>query len=145
MEHVGANKRRIRVPRLLPVSVDLPVGTGSTMTVGGAPVLYGIVRRAQAIVRAKMSGVRDESRGCGGDHNAISLLERALELDANLETNVPVPVDGHVPARFPALRSDSVPDEAAAFGHDPRQFGRRRDASNDGEGSAGQLFDFHCV
>src|SRR5262249_32177617 len=130
IENVRTNLRRIVVPLLFPMTVDLPVRTGNAMIPGLAPVLNGFMGCPQSSVRTKMGNRRDGARGCCGPNHVVSFNEGPRQFDTNFQRERSVPVDRNMATTPHLLRAQSVPDKPTLLWNDPRQLVRSRLAAD---------------
>src|SRR5262245_47124522 len=82
---VGTDLRRIRIPGLLPVTVDLPLRAAQLVVVDFAPLLNGSVRRAQPAIRAEMRRPGGRPGWKFGKNDLALLDKRPKDLNTHLE------------------------------------------------------------
>src|SRR2546425_243139 len=99
--------------------IDLPVGPGRRVAVRRAPIADRLMRLAQAVVGAQVRGRGDRAgRERRADHFAVA-GEGRLQLDADLEVDLAVQIDGDVAAgALDLLGADDVPYEATGVRDD---------------------------
>src|SRR6266550_1038306 len=137
IEHVRADLRRIVVPCLLPMTVDLPLRTSQPVIVFCAPFLNRSVRSAKTTIGPKMRGGCRRTAWGGGTDDLTSLRKGPLQFDAGLEADAPVPVDRHVASGLHVLGAHGLPGETAAFGHSTCKLERFDEAPHDSDGNGG--------
>src|SRR5262245_5032146 len=113
------------------MAVDFPVGAGKPIVPSLAPIVNGVVRRAQPAIRTKVRNRCDCAGGRRGAHEIILFRKRTAHFYTDLEPNRPIPVDRDVPATSELLSLQRVPDEAAALRDQPAHLVSACLASND--------------
>src|SRR6266576_6137027 len=113
IEHVRADLRRIVVPCLLPMTVDLPLRTSQPVIVFCAPFLNRSVRSAKTTIGPKVRGGCRRTDWGGGTDDLPFLRKGPLYLDASFQTDAPVPVDRHVAPGLHVLGAYRLPGKTA--------------------------------
>ena len=101
---------------MVPVGVDLPVGTGPRVTVVQAPTADRGVCLVESVVGTKMHRSRDDAAGSRGPVYLAGSGKGAVHFDAYLQVELFVEVQGDVPGGSrDALRPEDVPHRAAGL------------------------------
>jgi hypothetical protein len=109
------------------------------VAVGGAPVFDRGVRLVKLGIGAEVGRRGDVAGGRDGRVEVVDLGERRGELDADLDVDGVVEVDGDVAARaLDVLGAQRVPDSAAGLGDEGGELLARGASAEDGQGLGGE-------
>src|SRR3982751_677248 len=145
IKDIRPNLRRIRIPALFPVAVDLPLGPDKLMIGGFRPVVNRLVGGPKAAVWTQMRDPRDRAGRRRRAHDLASLAECSLQFDTHFEADGVVPVDGNVATCLRVLRTCRVPYQATTLRHDARQLRCACLSSKDREWNARELLKVYFV
>ena len=109
------------------------------MTVGLAPFTNSAVGGVKTAVRTEVRGRGDEAGGCRRLNHPTLLDKRPFQLDAHLEADRSVPVDGDVATSLRLLCAGDIPDQSAALGDHARQLAAAHAAADDAERNAVEM------
>src|SRR5262245_8798200 len=142
VEDVGADLARVTVPFVFPVAVKLPAGTRQRITVVLAPAVDRLMGLAEEAIGPVMGrGGHETRRGYRGDDFAVP-GERPVQLDAHFQVDLVIQVDRDVPASpRDLLRTKDIPDGAAGFRDDLREFPGGRATAHDRQRATDELFE----